>query len=118
MGSLDKGIRCWAARVERNRAEEVRKRLLKLNILNPSLKPFEKNGFIYFPLKDQEKVDDILGELNVSMVAADFEERPRRPKSLEELLSNRLPKELLDLLPSSYDLILSLIYISEPTRPY
>ena len=117
---MDKGIKCWAARVEKNRAEEVRKRLLKLDILNPRLKPFEKNGFIYFPLKDQEKVDDILGELNVSVMAAYFEERPRRPKSLEEILSNKLPKELLDLLPSSYDLIGDIILVEIPheLKPY
>jgi len=117
---LDKGIRCWAARVEKNRAEEVRERLLKLNILNPRLKPFEKNGFIYFPLKDQEKVDNILGELNVSVVAAYFEERPRRPKNLEEILSNKLPKELLNLLPSSYDLIGDIILVEIPheLKPY
>ena len=117
---MDKGIKCRAARVERNRAEEVRKRLLKLNILNPRLKPFEENGFIYFPLKDEEKVDDILGELNVSVVAACFEERPRRPRSLEEILSRKLPRELLDLLPSSYDLIGDIILVEIPheLRPY
>ena len=117
---MDKGIKCWAARVEKNRAEEVRKRLLKLNILNPRLKPFEKNGFIYFPLKDEENVDEILRELNVSVVAADFEERPRRPKSLEEILSNKLPRELLDLLPSSYDLIGDIILVEIPRelKPY
>jgi len=117
---LDKGIKCWAARVEKNRAEEVRKRLLKLNILNPRLKPFEENGFIYFPLKDEEKVDDILGELNVSVVATYFEERPRRPRSLEEILSGKLPRELLDLLPSSYDLIGDIILVEIPheLRPY
>jgi len=117
---LDKGIKCWAARVEKNRAEEVRKRLLKLNILNPRLKPFEENGFIYFPLKDEERVDDILGELNVSVVATYFEERPRRPRSLEEILSGKLPRELLDLLPSSYDLIGDIILVEIPheLRPY
>ena len=117
---MDKGIKCWAARVKKDRAEEMRKRLLKLNILNPRLKPFEKNGFIYFPLKDGEKVDEIRRELNVSMVAADFEERLRRPKSLEEILSNKLPKELLDLLPSSYDLIGDIILVEIPheLKPY
>ena len=117
---MDKGIKCWAARVEKNRAEEVRKRLLKLNILNPRLKPFEKDGFIYFPLKDREKVDDVLGELNVSVVTTYFEERPRRPRSLEEILSGKLPRELLDRLPSSYDLIGDIILVEIPheLRPY
>ena len=109
-----------AARVEKNRAEEVRRRLLKLGLLNPRLKPFEKDGFIYFPLKKGESINDSLKELKASMVTASFEERVKRPRSLEEILLERLPKELLKLLPSSYDLIgdIILVEISPELKPY
>jgi len=117
---LDKQVRCWAARVEKNRAEEVRRKLLKLGVLNLRLKPFEEDGFVHFPLKDGGSVGDILKQLKVSMVAASFEERPRRPRSLEEAVSGKLPRELLDLLPSSYDLIgdIMLVEIPRELKPY
>jgi len=118
--SLDRRIRCRAARVEKNRAEEIRRRLLKIGVLNPRLKPFEEDGFIYFPLKEEARISDLLGELKASIVVADFEERIKRPKSLEEILSKKLPKELLNLLPSSYDLIGDIILVEIPPelKPY
>lgn len=117
---MSKRIKCWALRVEKNEAEEVRRNLLKLGFLNSGLKPFEKDGFIYFPLKRVEGVEDLLKRFKASILTVSFEERVKRPRSLREILLEKLPRKLLSLLPSSYDLIGDIIVVEIPPelKPY
>ena len=117
---MGKRVESWALRIEKNRAEEARRSLLKFGFLNPELKPFEEDRFIYFPLKKLEGIDDLLKELKASITTASFEERVKRPRNLEEILLKELPRELLNSLPSSYDLIGDIVLVEIPPelKPY
>jgi len=109
-----------AAKIARSRAEELRRRLIALGALDNSLKPFEEDGFVFFPLKELEGVRGIVEELGGELTRAIFEVRERKPRTLREALSRRLPGHLLDKLPSSYDIIGNLILVDlcEELRDY
>ncbi len=100
-----------AVKIPRDRAEELRRKLIALGVLDESLKPFEKNGYVFFPLKRLEDVRDIMNELGGELAQTLFEAKVRKSRSLKESLAERLPSNLLDKLPSSYDIIGDLILI-------
>ena len=109
-----------AVKVHRCRAEELRRRLIAMGTLDESLKPFEENGFVFFPLKRLEEVHGLVEELGGELTQALFEVRARRPRSLKEYLAGKLPSSILDKLPSSYDIIgdLILVDLNDELRSY
>lgn len=100
-----------AVKIARNKAEELRRRLIALSMLDESLKPFEENEFVFFPLKEIERARGLIEGLGGELTQALFEARSRRPRSLREALIGRLPENLLNKLPSSYDIIGDLILV-------
>jgi len=104
-----------AIKVPKDKAEKLRGRLKRLGLLNPDYKPFEKNGMIYFPLKADAPAE-ILMEFEAAQTTAAFEARKPKPRSLKDSLKDKLPKDLIDHIPSSYDIVGSVILIEIPDK--
>jgi tRNA (guanine37-N1)-methyltransferase len=109
-----------AVKVPRCKAEELRRKLIVMGALDRALKPFEENGFVFFPLKKAEGARRLLEELGGELTQALFEMRARKPRSLKEHLAGKLPNSILDKLPSSYDIVgdLILVDLDEDLRNY
>ncbi len=104
-----------AARVVKEKAEFLRRKLLALDALDPRYRPVHREGYVYFPLKKiDEAILETLRELDASLERIVFEERAEKPRSLKEALEGKLPDVLLDKVPSSYDIIGDLIWIEIP----
>lgn len=101
-------------RVPRRRAEDVRRRLLRLDLLDRDLKPVQLGEHVVFPLKSVERVGEVLGGADFEVIRCEFEPRRLKPRSLREALRGRIPDELLEYVPSSYDLIGDLILVEIP----
>ncbi len=105
-------VRRPCVRVHRSVGEEVRRRLAKEGILDPRYKPFERNGYIYFPITRRERLEEVLEE--------EFEERVSGPRTLKEALEKKLPEGLLEKVPSSYDIVgeIAVIELPRELKPY
>ena len=104
-----------AVRVAKERAEEVRRRLLALRALEESLKPAQLGEYVIFPLKAlDDDLRKVIRELRATIIRHEFEARPTRGRSLEEILRKKIPDKLLQALPSSYDIVGDLILIEIP----
>lgn len=93
-------------RVRRDDAEEVRRRLAREGLLDPRYKPFERDGYVYFPVTGGEGLGEVLEE--------EFEERAAGPRTLREALEGVIPGELLGKVPSSYDVVGEVAVIELP----
>ena len=93
-------------RVRRGDAEEVRRRLAREGLLDPRYKPFERDGYVYFPVTGGEGLGEVLEE--------EFEERAASPRTLREALEGVIPVELLGKVPSSYDVVGEVAVIELP----
>ena len=101
--------------IPKERAEEVRRRLLALRALEESLKPAQLGEYVIFPLKAlDDDLRKVIRELRGTIIRHEFEARPTRGRSLEEILRKKIPDELLQALPSSYDIVGDLILIEIP----
>jgi tRNA (guanine37-N1)-methyltransferase len=88
-------------------AEPVRRYLRQSHLLQEDLKILKEKTSIYFPVKDSP------GSLpSYKVVTKSFETKQRKPHSYKELLT--LPKNLRDILPTSYDTVGAIILIKLP----
>jgi len=112
----DKPIRVsrHGLKVPRKKAEDVRRRLLKLDLLDRDLKPIQLGEYVIFPLKSANRIEEIVGGADFEIILCEFELRRLKPRSLREALRGRIPDELLEYVPSSYDLIGDLILVEIP----
>ena len=102
-------------KVSEKRAEELRRILLDLGILERELKPCQLDRFVVFPITEpDERLERILEEFNAQIVECSFEPRSTKPRSLKDALKDKIPKDLIQYIPSSYDLIGDLILIEIP----
>ena len=113
-----RGLERPALRVPRGEAERVRRRLLTLGALDHRYKPFEEEGWVYFPLKPEEVEE--ARRLGLELTLREFEPRKPKPRSLREALEDAIPPDLLDLVPSSYDLVgsVAVLELPEELEPY
>lgn len=90
-----------------NQAEPVRRELRQRQLLRDDVTMIKENTCIYFPLI---KVPENL--TNYRVVTKAFEVRQKKPHSYKELLN--LPEKYVDELPTSYDIVGSVILIKLP----
>ncbi len=109
-----------AVKVERCKAEEVRRKLQLLRLIDNDFKPMFEGGYVYFPVKTVNGLNSLHKEYSVEVVQAFFEKRLRKPKSLREALEKILPNDLHSYIPSSIDLVgdIALITIPEKLESY
>ncbi|MCS7126281.1 MAG: class I SAM-dependent methyltransferase family protein [Aigarchaeota archaeon] len=103
-----------AVKVEKCKAEEVRRRLKALGVLDDGFKPMKCEGYVFFPVKYAEGLNDILGNYSFEVVTICLEEREKKPRSLREILEKILPRDLHQYIPSSIDLVGSIALIDIP----
>ncbi len=88
--------------------EQIRRRLIELELLNTDFKLVAEDGELYFPLIDHALLDKILPDLDsvaYSTGAREFPSTYTGPTTLREALEEKLTEYELNLLPRAYDLI-------------
>ncbi|OYT28606.1 hypothetical protein B6U98_04435 [Thermoplasmatales archaeon ex4572_165] len=100
----------YAIKIDSSHAEYLRKVLLQNNILRTDLRIKKDSGFVFLPITSKEDIKDTLSnDQSFVIVKNDFEIQETRVNDYKELIS--LPNNLQDLLPTSFDLIGSIILI-------
>ncbi|MEM0482672.1 MAG: class I SAM-dependent methyltransferase family protein [Nitrososphaerota archaeon] len=103
-------------------AERVREILKSISAIEPSLKPLRVGDRVVFPLKsDIPFLEAIVPpELGCELVWEEFHERRTPPRSIREALSGIIGGELLEKLPSSYDIVgdIAVVHIPRGLEPF
>ncbi len=98
-------------------AEKVREILKNRSAIEPSLKPLRMGDKVVFPLKQNTPLLEgvVPPELGCELVWEEFQERRTTPRSIREALSGIISGELLEKLPSSYDVVgdIAVVHIPE-----
>ena len=95
--------------IEKNQAEKMRKYLIEQNLLIKDLKIARDQKFVYFPVKDYPKNNKLYKTKKMK-----FEKIKEIPKSYKEIA--KIPENLKDKLPTSYDVIGDIIIIKTPNE--
>ena len=103
-------MRAKAVKVPLNRGEETRRILRREGILRRDLVPLKRNGFILFPVEREIEGFEIVED--------DFRSKGEKISGYRDLV--KIPDELKEILPSSYDIIgeIILIKIPDELKPY
>jgi tRNA (guanine37-N1)-methyltransferase len=88
-------------------AEPLRRALRERNLLRDNVEIFKEGKYIYFPVKDVP--EDLC---SYKVVTKSFELKVEKPHSYKDLL--KLPKKLIEELPTSYDVVGAIILIKLP----
>ncbi|MEM1745359.1 MAG: class I SAM-dependent methyltransferase family protein [Candidatus Nezhaarchaeales archaeon] len=103
--------------VAREKGEVVRRYLASIGALNHSLKIKSLNRKLAIPLSRQlSKIEEegLSRICEIEVIEENFEERPCKPKSVLEWLSNKMPPHLLASVPRSWDLIGDIAIVEVP----
>jgi len=96
-----------AVKVKKKDAEKLRRFLIKKDIIVSNLKIQKNSDYLYIPIKK------VMLNLDYGhIIEKDFQKIEKKPNSYVNLL--KLPEELMNLLPSSYDVIGDIILIKIP----
>ncbi|PIN74394.1 hypothetical protein COV22_01135 [Candidatus Woesearchaeota archaeon CG10_big_fil_rev_8_21_14_0_10_47_5] len=103
-------------------AEKLRQMLIRSGLFEKAMKIKRGRQYIYIPIKrdvSKDKLDSLLRRAPGSpdVVNVSLDRLPER-KSLKENLSKRLPREHLDILPSSFDIVGDIITVELDRRLY
>ncbi|RLF75769.1 MAG: tRNA (guanine-N1)-methyltransferase [Thermoplasmata archaeon] len=112
-------MKCKAVAVRVRRGEEARRRLKESNLLNTDLLLKHTREELILPLlpdADDSTVAEVLKGIRCRITEDVFERRPKRPKSYQDLL--KLPPHLKELLPTSYDIVGTIIILKLPEELY
>lgn len=109
-----------AIKVEKSRAEEVRRQLRPLEIIDNDFKPKTEGDYVFFPLKTTCGLEVLTRNHYVEIVSTTFEKRWKKPRDLKEIFGKILPKELSQYIPSSIDFVgdVALVQIPEELEEY
>ncbi|MHA1881927.1 MAG: class I SAM-dependent methyltransferase [Candidatus Thorarchaeota archaeon] len=88
--------------------EAIRRKLIEFELLDQSYKIISEDGTLFFPLKHELTEDESLelskvGEINLGK--REFSRIESRPRTLEEVLGDKLNQTELELIPRAYDLV-------------
>jgi len=86
-------------KVKKEKGEDVRKKLMGLNLLDINRRILSNKGFLFIPVLKRVEIPD------TELVEIEGESVPRKHRSLREALRNRLNPEELKLVPRSFDII-------------
>lgn len=110
-------IKSFGIKVLKEKGEEVRKLLIKLNLILPEASVAREGGYLIIPVKEEaverlKELKTICSELEV--VEAYFKHVQRKPRSLIEALEGLLPPSKLASLPSSFDIVGDIVVVEIP----
>ncbi len=98
-----------AVRVPKKNGEDIRRQLIEYALLRTNLKIKKDNGYLILPIRSEHI---FLNDYDV--VTDDFEVLKQSPDSYKDLV--KIPEELVDLLPSSFDCIGDIILVKIPNE--
>lgn len=115
--------KAFGIRVPRSMGEDLRRALLKNNLLNADLKPFESKGLVHFPLSRRLSEEEATTLRNFPFKEGTwvFPKKPRgHPRSLPEALGGKLPPHIIAKIPRSFDVIgdIAVLEADEDVLPY
>lgn len=97
------------AKVERKQAEDVRRKLANLRLLDNSYVPKRENDYIYFPLLKTPK-----SKLKITITNTPLLKREPRVHSMEDALKGILTKNEMESLVTSFDIVGDIAIIEIP----
>jgi len=98
-----------AAYTKLQNAEKVKKHIVKKGVLNTSYSPVKELGYIYFPLTKKVKIP------HSKTVNTKFEFSKRdRQQTIEEILSKKLTRRQIGLLPRSQEIVGDIMILEVP----
>lgn len=105
----------FGLKVNKNRANDVRKILLKHSIINLEAKIKRKNDFVIIPLtkKPEKNLLTYFGE-NIELVETTFEIQKKVPRSLKDYLKGRIDTQKIDEIRGSFDIIGDIVILEIP----
>lgn len=105
-------------RVRRERAEELRRALMREGLLVRGARPRKVGDDVLFPVTDPERASRLAERFGAELGSYVFEV-VERPRDLKEALRD-LPEELRGLIPSSYDVVgdIAVVHVPEPLWPH
>jgi len=109
--------RALAVVVARTSGEEVRRLLTSIGVLNHNLKIKALGNELAIPLSGPlpREIEEQLRDVYKAVVREEeFEEIPKRPRTVPEWLSDKLPPHLLAAVPRSWDLIGDIAVVEVP----
>jgi len=109
--------RALAVVVARARGEDVRRLLASIGVLDHSLKIKNLGDELAIPLSKplSREVEEWLREAYKAVIKEEeFEEIPKKPKTVLEWLGDKLPPHLLAVVPRSWDLIGDIAIVEIP----
>ena len=109
-----------AVKVVKPKAEEVRRKLKLLGVIDNDFKPKVEEDYVFFPLKNTNSLNVLTKDYSLEVTSTFFKRRWKKAKSLREALVNILPKNLHQYIPSSIDFVgdVALIRIPEELESY
>ncbi len=106
-----------AIRVNLKEAEKAKKELIQKNLLDKTRKIKKEDNHIYFPITSEaaEELRKKYEIINISL-----EEKKKTGLSLKEALKKALPKEIIEKVKTSYDVVgtIAILEIDPEIRPY
>jgi len=103
-------------KVPKQKANDIRKILLKQSIINLDFKIKQENGFVIIPLN--ENLDsNLLKKLCLDLeniVNCEFEGQKRVPKSLKHYLKNKIDEKKIEDIRESFDIIGEIVILEIP----
>lgn len=104
--------------VGRERAEELRRALIREGLLVRGARPRREGEAVLFPVVNPDRASELAERFGARLGSFKFEVE-ERPRDIKEALKD-VPEELRDLIPSSYDVVgdIALVHVPELLWPY
>lgn len=103
-------------KIRKDRANDVRKLLLKNSIMDLDYKIKSENGYVLIPLIDKPD-DGLLIEIrayNAEIIDTSFQLHKRGPRSLKDYLKGRVDTKKIDVIKGSFDIIGDVVILEIP----
>ena len=102
-------------KVPKNKANHVRKILLKHSILNLDARIRRENDFVILPLNERPDLDvKMITGQEGEVIETTFEMQKRSPKSLKDYLKGKIDPETIDEIRGSFDIIGDVVILEIP----
>ncbi len=102
-------------KIKKNRANDVRKILLKHSLINLDAKIKREDDFVIIPLTKEpdQEIRDIFGQ-DVEIIETTFEMQKRGPKSLKDYLKGKIDPQKIEEIRGSFDIIGDIVILEIP----
>lgn len=103
-------------KVPKNNANDIRIVLIGAKLLNLDYKIYQENDFVYLPLIDDSKLNEL--DINYELVDVEFDEHKVSPKSFMDFLDGKIDGDKIDKIKTSFDIIGDVVILEIPDELY